>query len=101
LGCYGLVVLAFAHIGIVLPPTAEEGEAYFVEISPPYQPFDLMLARLGAEPTARHVGVFVAPTWGYHCSWLTNGVAQFSLLKGPWRRLMQHGLRYREFLPCA
>jgi cell wall-associated NlpC family hydrolase len=101
LGCYGLVVLAFAQSGIALPPTAEEGHACFTIIPPPYQPFDVMLARLSPEPTARHVGLFVASTWGFHCSWLTNGVARFAIDQGPWRRWFRHGLRWKGFLPCT
>lgn len=101
LSCYGLLYLAFAEIGIALPPTAEAGAEQFTIIPPPYQAFDVMLARFGPEPTARHVGLFLDATSGYHCSWLSNGVAQFSLFHGPWRRLMQHGLRYKGFLPCV
>lgn len=101
LGCYGLLVYAFAVVGIVLPTTAEAGQHAFTRIPPPYQPFDVMLARLGPEPSARHVGLFVAPTWGFHCSWLSNGVAHFSLDHGPWRRWLRHGLRLKEWCACA
>jgi cell wall-associated NlpC family hydrolase len=100
LSCYGVLVLAYAHAGISLPATAEEGQDQFVQVEPPYQPWDVMLARLGPEPTARHVGLFVAPTWGYHASWMCNGVARFALDSGPWRRLMRHGLRYKGFVAC-
>jgi hypothetical protein len=93
-----LIVLVFAKIGIALPATPEEGADAFAMIPPPYQAFDVMLARLGPEPTARHVGVFLDGLSGYHCSWLSNGVASFSLLAGPWRKWMHHGLRYKGFI---
>jgi cell wall-associated NlpC family hydrolase len=105
LGCYGLVYLAFHFAGIELPQTAEAGAEVFVQVQPPYQSWDMVLSRIGEGPMARHVGLLVAPTWGYHCSWMSNGVAQFDIHKGIWRRVIRHGLRYRGFLtgvdmPC-
>jgi cell wall-associated NlpC family hydrolase len=98
LGCYGLVALAFAQVGISLPPTAEEGQDCFTMIPPPYQPFDVALMRFASPLTARHVGVLLTPTTGYQCSWLTNGVSQFCIHENIWKRTFRHGLRYKEFL---
>jgi cell wall-associated NlpC family hydrolase len=98
LGCYGLVRHGFALAGVPLPPTAEAADGLFRIVAPPYQPFDIALMRFAPTADARHVGLLLAPEWGFHCSWFTNGVARFELRRGIWKRLMQHGLRYKEWL---
>lgn len=97
LGCYGLVHWSFAQIGIALPPTAEEGVEAFVLVQRPYQAWDVVLAQFGTSLDARHVGLLLTPPCGFHCSWATQGLAHFSLVKGNWQRAFRHVWRYHEF----
>jgi len=100
LGCYGLVRYAFGMAGIELPCLAEIGEQHFAMVERPYQAFDVILSRFIHDADGRHVGILVAPDYGYHCSWMSNGVAQFRLTDRLWRRFARHGLRYKGFLTC-
>ena len=101
LGCYGLCHYAFALAGIALPQSAEEGQAVFYETAPPYAPWDLVLASFGPLAGARHVGLLLQPPYGYHCSWISNGVARFSLHQALWRRIIRRVLRYEGFCVCT
>jgi cell wall-associated NlpC family hydrolase len=95
--CYGVVWQAFFLAGIRLPEDSTIAATLFDIVSPPYQPFDLMLCRSLQPWEQRHVGIFLASRAGFHCGKNTNGLAHFSLDKGGWLRLMHHGLRYKAF----
>lgn len=97
LGCYGLIWYAYGCAGIALPETAEEGQHCFTIIQPPYQQWDVVLAHFGQEADARHVALLLMPPEGFHCSWMTNGLARFSLHQALWRRITRHVLRYKHW----
>lgn len=97
-GCFGLVHYTFCLIGIPLPATAEEAQGLFVQVPPPYRPFDVVLSSLGPLLGARHLGLLLSATKGYHVSQASNGLAQFALTQAFWRRVVRHGLRYKGFL---
>jgi cell wall-associated NlpC family hydrolase len=93
-GCYGLVYFAFRQAGITLPTLAEDAHTLFVQVLPPYQPFDVVMGSLGPLMGARHLGLLLSPGQGYHISQATNGLARFSLRQAFWKRIVRHGLRY-------
>lgn len=99
--CYGLVHWGFSCIGIMLSSDIWEASRCFQVVKPPYRPWDVILSGFEPSPGERHVGLLMAPTWGFHCASNTNGLARFSLEHVLWRRSLRHGLRYKEFLACG
>lgn len=101
LSCYGLVRWTFHLAGVALPESPHEADASFVAVEPPYEPWDMVCANFsGVIYGTRHVGLLMAPTWGYHCSQPTNGIARFDLQVAPWRRVVRHGWRLKVYV-CA
>jgi len=100
--CYGLVAYAYSLVGIFLPETAEAAEAHFSQVDAPYQPWDVAVFRLGEGMAPRHLGLLLAPAWGFHCGRTTNGLARIRLDRHTlWRRTLARVVRFQEFLPCA
>ena len=96
LGCYGLLVFAFALAGIALPQRPQEGASLFAEVTPPWHAWDVLCCQLD-EPHL--LLVLMPPDAGFHVSRLSNGVARFSLQQGVWRRTLRAGWRLKEFCP--
>jgi cell wall-associated NlpC family hydrolase len=99
INCYGLVRYGFGLGGIVLPESGRCADAYFVPAMRPYQPWDMVMADFsGMSHGPRHVGLLLAPTWGFHISQSTNGIAHFNIYHAVWRRVIRHVWRLGAFV---
>ena len=96
-GCYGLAYWAFRRVGIALPVTAEEAEHVFIRVCEPYCAWDIVLVQWAPWQMERHLGLLMAPSWGYHIAQSSNGLARFALSHPLWRRGLRHVWRYRVF----
>ena len=98
--CYGLIVMAYAALGIALPVTAHEAASLFASVVAPWRTGDILCVTAGWTLGVPHLGIVVDQTTGYHCSLATNGVATFRPTARLWRRGVQ-GWRYRETPVCG
>ena len=85
----------------MLPEIAEQAQQLFVSVREPYHAWDIILVQWAPWQMERHLGLLMAPSWGYHIAQASNGLARFALSHPLWRRGLRQVWRYHAFETCA
>jgi len=98
--CWGLCWWAYQQAGIALPCDPFEAEQHFVNVARPWQPWDIVYTQGLLAFSPRHLGLLLAPPFGYHISRDSNGLARFNAQHPFWQRCIRRTWRYRGWA-CA
>ncbi len=94
--CWRWVRWVYAQAGIALNEDIYVACRSFVEVPKEeyWVPFNAVYFTSDDAGMDRHIGIMWEWPWLYQCSKMTNGIAKVSLLRQPWKHMVQGVYRF-------